>query len=151
MSSMGSVEVTVTNGGWNGDFEVDDTGDLVLSFDTGSVPQATTERLTRLVMTTPNLSFNGNVIGWADDIFHVNWGAGLRAYVDENFSASDVNTLIATISAKVQADPEVDTASIAQSLNGSNEVVFVISFATNNGQSGVLPQLTLTPGSVQVG
>lgn len=152
MSGVGAIEVTISNGGWGGDFGIDETGDLELSQDEIGAPQATIERMTRLVLTTPNLTDqNGNAIGYADDIFHVDWGAGIRAYVDENISTALLQKIVNRIRTSMLADDQISKALPpvidAQIIDSSNATLS-IRFWTNDGASGVLPTLSLTPSNV---
>ena len=83
--SIGSVEITISNGGWNGDYVIDPTGDLALSIDTLASQAASEERLMRLVMTCPLFKDpNGNPLTIPDDIFNSGWGAGAPFYVDDD-------------------------------------------------------------------
>lgn len=150
MPVPGSIaEVAITNGGYGGDFLLDDTGDLVLSIDTPSSPQATIERLTRLVLTNANLTDEqGNVIGYADDIFHPTWGASVRAYVGENFSDAIVQAVTSKIRAQLADDPMVAASPVPQvslTQTAPNTVALVVTFLTTDGQTAVLPTITLTP------
>lgn len=143
-------ELTITNDGWAGDFELDETGDLVISTDTPTVPQATIERVARMIMTTPNITdANGNAVGFADDIFHTTFGAGMRAYVDGNFNQQTFNALIAAIKDQL-ADPDMGiaqnpapTVTITQ-ISSSSANLNVAFYDAVYGAYAVLPTLPLT-------
>ena len=74
----------ISNGGWGGDLVLSPSGDLQLSYDTADVPEATFERISRLINTSPRLfSDSGAPISAGDYPGQPNWGAGLPAEVDE--------------------------------------------------------------------
>ncbi len=69
MAQYGSTEWSISQGGFGGDLELDPvTGDLLLVQDTPGNPAATTQRITRLLLTNPRpLDVDGNPIGFPDD------------------------------------------------------------------------------------
>lgn len=147
-------EVTISGGGWGGDFLLDDTGDLVLSQDTADVPQATIERLTRMVLTTPMLrDAQGNPIGWADDIHHPDWGVGLRAFVNEAFNASTFQSIANAVISQLKLDPGVSQSSapaVSFAQRGVYNAQMSISFVTALGKSAVLPTINLSPSTISI-
>jgi hypothetical protein len=152
MPAPGSiVEIAISNGGYGGDFLLDDTGDLVLSIDTPSDPQATIDRLTRLILTNANVTDgNGNVIGYADDIFHPTWGASVRAYIGENFTDAIAQTITTKIRAQLAEDPMVADSAPVLTQTAPNTVAIVVTFSTTDGQTAVLPTIALTPNGAFV-
>jgi phage baseplate assembly protein W len=148
------AEVQITGGGWGGDFALDSTGDLILSQDTSQVPQATIERLTRLVLTCANLTDQyGNVIGWADDIHHPNWGAGIRAYVNATFNQTTFQNITNAIQAQLAVDPAVaiqPQPQVSLTQQGTYGASLQIQFKTQQGQLVVLPTINLTPTNVSL-
>jgi hypothetical protein len=77
--------LAISNGGWGGDLVPSSTGDALLAYDYPGDPQATKQRIQRIVNTTPRQwdPRTGAVISRGDDPFHPDWGAGLPAQVDE--------------------------------------------------------------------
>lgn len=144
MTTFGNaVEVDLP---WGGDFTYDATGDLVLA--TGD--NAIRERLIRMILTSPNLVVDGVAIGFADDIYHPTWGAGLRAQVGETMNATQQNALAGRIRQQLAADASVATSpppSVAYSTSG-NAMFLKVTYYDTNGQKQVLPTFSLTPAGV---
>lgn len=153
MANTGNVEIDLGLG-YAADFSIDATGDLVLAQDAATSSNATTQRITRLILTTPMLTDqSGNAIGYADDIFHPNWGAGLRAYVDGAFNATTLQSIAASVQQQLAADPAVSntpTPIVNLSLQSTYAALLQVTFWTTNGQKQVLPTITLTPTNVGI-
>jgi hypothetical protein len=140
--------VSAQGNGWNGDFAIDDTGDLVLAVDSATTSDATVQRCTRMLMTSPQL-FDpfGNPIGEADDIFHPTYGAGLRAEVGENFDDAVLAAIKARILNALASDPGV-AQTPAPTVNilslDAFHVAITVQINTVTGQQAVLATLRLT-------
>lgn len=145
---------------WNDDFSLDETGDLLIAYDTVASaqssfnPEATTQRLVRLVLSCPGGSdVNGNPLGQADDIFHPLWGAGARAYVGDTISSDDLAILKGNIAAQLLQDP-----SVASTPPPQIDLYFVELYVYQlkilwygwNGVQYALPTIQLTPKGVQI-
>lgn len=133
---------------WNGDFTFDDTGDLVLAADTPTSPDATTQRLVRLLFTSPLLKDRyGNPIAWPDDLFHPTWGAGLRAWVDSPFDDISLETIRSDTMAALLKDPGVSPSPAPQvtfQRTALYEQTMTVAYQPTTGSWAVLPTLNLT-------
>lgn len=140
--------VGVSGNGWNGDFALDDTGDLVLAIDSASSSDATVQRVTRVLLTNPRLFDNaGNPIAEGDDFFHPDLGGGLRAEVGENFDDAAIAGIKARVLNTIGDDPGVDSSNPGQvTVTAVDSVTVTIHIVLNTvtGQQVALPLLTLT-------
>ncbi len=140
--------VGVSGNGWNGDFAIDDTGDLVLAVDSATSSDATVQRVTRVLLTNPRLfDAAGNPIAEGDDFFHPDLGAGLRADVGENFSDSTIGSIKAAVLKCLADDPGVDPSNpgtVEVTAVDSVTVTVKIVLNTITGQQAPVPLLTLT-------
>jgi phage baseplate assembly protein W len=134
--SFGNVELWLPA---NGDFSLNPNGDLKLAVDTANTSDATSQRLVRLMLTSPRQAPNIN----ADDPFNPDYGAGLPSAVgsvDPNI-ASDIT---ARISQALLNDPSVSTIqSITVSPNSNGLVSVQVVVVATNGQIVVLPSQLL--------
>ncbi len=109
---MPSVELGISNGGYGGDWQLDPvTADLLLVVDAPGNLTATTQRLTRLLFTTPR-SFDlgtNQPLGAPDDICNPDYGAGLPSLVGE-LPTQAVQSLQRNLSAAIVSDPYVATS-----------------------------------------
>src|SRR5260370_16121295 len=105
----GNAEISMTNNGWNGDFSVDPTGDLVLAVDTPNNPIATQQRLYRLLMTNPrSFSQDANApCSVPNDLFAPSYGAGLRLQTGQMMTGALVGKIESAIYAALQTDPTI--------------------------------------------
>lgn len=156
MASTGAaVEADLNSGlGWGGDLSLDSTGDIVLAQDGPTSSNATQQRITRLILTTPALKdSSGNALGYADDIFHPKWGSGLRAYVDGAFNAQTLQQIAAAVQQQLAQDPAVSntpTPTVSLSLQGTYTALLLVTFWTTSGQKQVLPTITLSPSNISI-
>jgi hypothetical protein len=150
----GSVEVDLPYGG---DFSYDSTGDLILAIDAPGNPGnpvATNQRLVRLILSSPNLvGANGKPIGYADDIFHPNWGAGMRAYVSENFSPQTLQKLANNIRQQLAQDYAVAASpspTVTLTMVTTTAATLQIVYYDTDGEKQTLPTINLTPSAATV-
>lgn len=140
----------MTNNGWNGDFEIDATGDVVLVQDVQNNPAATQQRLYRLLMTNPRLfDGSGNPISSGDDIFAPDYGAGVRALTGQMITPAFITSLQAHILKGLATDPGVaaDPPPTVTITNVGNNIVQVdVSCNSITGEIVTLPSFKL-PGS----
>lgn len=148
----GSVEFSLP---WNGDFTLTDTGDIQLSADNSTAPNATIERITRLLLTSPTLFDQNNApIAQPDDLFHPTWGAGLRAYVGTNFTAALLQQIQAATLQQLRQDPGVafqPTPIVTVTSPSLNTVTMTVQFWSPQGQPLALPTITISPNGILVG
>lgn len=148
---VGSVEIALSNSGWNGDFLLTPTGDLQLVTDQPSAPNATMQRLIRLILTNPRLlDPSGNPIAIPNDRFNPTYGAGVRALVGQAITSAMVSGIQSRIIAALLADPDVATnpppnVSVTQSSLYAVSVS-VICYAVS-GEIITIPSLQLPIGS----
>lgn len=149
-TSYGSVEFSISEGGYGGDFELDPvTSDLLLVIDQPGNPAATLQRLTRLLLTNPRpRDVDQNAIGLPDDLFHPDYGAGLGAAVGENFTPQLVNGMKARILAALANDPYISiTPKPIVTISQSGALLTVsLSCYTVLGDPIVITQLPISGG-----
>lgn len=91
VTQTGNVEIDLD---WNGDFQLQANGDLLLALDLQNNATATTQRIQRLLYTNPRM-LNANSIGYAsagDDVFHPDYGVGLPSRVGGMFPGGATRT-----------------------------------------------------------
>lgn len=147
MPQIGSTEAFLE---WGSDFQIDDTGDIMLAQDDKVAATATIQRLVRMLLTSPRLKDErGNFLAPSDDYFNPDYGAGLRAAVDMGFSQANLAALRSAIFNQLSNDPGVaSTPSPVVNvtlLSDNITVVINVSFTTSDGQLQVLPTLELSP------
>ena len=135
---------------YGADFIIDDTGDLQLAVDSLNTFDATIQRLTRLLLTSPVIYDNANKpLTPPDDIFHPEYGAGLRAAVDSGYTKQNLTALKASILSQLAEDPAVANTpqpQVAMTLMSDNQTVLLnITFTTVQGQTLSLPTLYVSP------
>jgi hypothetical protein len=101
----GVVEMTISGGGYGGDFVRLPNGDLALSIDTESSSPATQERLARYVLTNKRIVDTfGNPVARGDHPAYQNFGAGIGAYVGAQASPAVESDIQADISDQINGD-----------------------------------------------
>lgn len=147
---MPNVDFAMTNNGWNGDFEIDATGDVVLVQDVQNSPLATQQRLYRLLMTNPRLfDGSGNPISSGDDLFAPDWGAGVRALTGQMITDAFTTDIQTHVLDALASDPGVaqDPApAVTVTSVGNNTVLVSVTCTAVTGEIVTLPSFSL-PGS----
>jgi hypothetical protein len=149
--AAGSVEIAISNGGWNGDFALTANGDLQLAIDTPATPAATVQRLVRAIQTTPRLTdAAGNPIARPDDCFNCTYGSGVRALVNQPITPALIAGLQARIIAALLADPSI-APNPPPVVNVGQTGTFTVSISVTcfavSGEIVTIPSLTLPYGS----
>jgi hypothetical protein len=104
----GVVEMTISGGGYGGDFVRLPNGDLALSIDTQSSSPATQERLARYCLTNKRIIDPfGNAIARGDHPAYQALGAGIGAYVGAQASPATTSDMQADISDQINRDPYI--------------------------------------------
>jgi hypothetical protein len=104
----GVVEMTISGGGYGGDFVRLPNGDLALSVDTQSSSPATQERLARYCLTNPRIVDPfGNPVARGDHPAYQDFGAGLGRYVGAQSSPAVESDMQAAISDQISRDPYI--------------------------------------------
>ena len=134
---------------WNSDFVLDDTGDLLVVQDTQNSATATTQRLIRLLLTSPRIKgANGQYISPGDDLFNSDWGAGLRAAVHMGFSPKNIAALQTLILGELKQDPGVATTPApvvnVQLQSGGQACTLNVQFTSVTSQLVALPTLVIS-------
>ena len=139
---MSNVEIWLEA---NGDFIQTDNGDLKLATDTPYSSDATTQRLTRLLMTNPRLiDAAGNPISTPGDLFYPNYGAGEPALVDQPVTPAFVQALQSRIINALLKDPTVSpnprpTVTVNQLNSSTVQVAIAVTTVTGQQVTFVLP------------
>jgi hypothetical protein len=106
MAQIGNVEVYLTNGGYGGDFILADNGDLLLAEDTVLDPEATLQRVMRLILTNAKIiDADGTPISEADDIFNDWYGSSIRALIGQMITPALLAGIKARILQALTTDP----------------------------------------------
>lgn len=138
---LAAVEVLLPYGG---DYSLTSTGDLQLVKDQPGNPAATTQRIIFLLLTNPG-----------DDLFNLDYGAGCRATVGRPNVMANVDAIRRTISSALANDPFVAVSpgpTIGITLSPDNQsAIIAISFFSVIGQYVSLPDISLSPNSIQIG
>lgn len=147
---MPNVDFLMSNNGWNGDFQIDATGDIILVQDQPSYPLATQQRLYRLLMMNPRLFDGaGNPISCGDDLFATDYGAGIRALTGQMITPAFIELLTQQIIDGLASDPDV-VLSPLPTINvqnvGNNTVLIDVSCTIATGETVTLPTFTLPGG-----
>lgn len=146
MSST-SVEVSLIYGG---DLVLQANGDLQLSIDVFGtiVPQATFERILRIILTNPiTIDANGNPVIRPDYLEHPYFGSGARSAIEENFTSALVDSINARIQNALstypyivhQPPPTIDWQQVKP-----GEYTLVISGTAITGEPYILPAIPLS-------
>lgn len=147
---MACVELSISNGGYGGDFELDpNTGDLLLVEDTPGNPAATKQRLTRLLLTTPRSSDLGtnDPLGFPDDVCNPDYGAGLPALVGVLPTQRVLSTVQSNLAKIIAADPYVASTpvpSVTVTSASGGFLFVVITCDTSDGDPLLLEQVLAT-------
>lgn len=149
MPQVGSVELTISNGGWSGDFVQAPNGDLLLSVDSLDASPATIERLTRIVQTTPReFDQYGSPIARGDHPFFQDLGAGVATFVGENYSeelTAEIETRI--LAATSHSNGIVQDPAPVITFDFSDPLLSIsISVETTTGQTATTPAIPLLLG-----
>lgn len=151
---MGAVEVDLP---WGGDFTLTANGDLLLAYDTLDGSAASIQRLSRMALNNPlRLDATGTPISSPDDIFHVDWGSGVRSRVGElygddlaNAVVTDIRGQLARDSYIAQSPPPIVEVGLAADLvpgvdpQDRDRYAFIITVTTIVGQTITLPTFIL--------
>lgn len=136
---------------YGGDLSLAPNSDLQLSQDTLDEPQATYERVLRVVLTNPiTTDASGNPLVRPDDLFHVNFGSGARAAIGEPFTPALVKAVNARITAALNDDPYIANNSISVTwTQGQRAGSYSLTVACNSilGEPWIFPPIPLIFGS----
>jgi len=144
----GNVEISLSNNGWNGDFSVDSTGDLILAADVPNSPIATQQRVYRLLMSNPR-SFNEATnapVSIPTDLFAPGYGAGLRMSTGQMMTANLLGEIESSIYAGLATDPTIvnSPAPIVTIKNAGNGVLQInLSCTAVSGETINIPSFPL--------
>lgn len=132
---------------YGSDLTVAPNGDILLSQDTPIEPQATYERVLRIVLTNPvTTDDQGNPLVRPDDLFHVNFGAGARAAIGEPYTPALVKAINARIVAACNQDPYIQQNSTSITWSAGPTVgsySLTVSVTSVSGTPFVLPPIPL--------
>lgn len=132
---------------YGGDFVISPQGSLQLAVDDQNSATATTQRLTRLVLTTPiQKDQYGRVIGRGDSYFYPQYGASLRTYVDSTPTASDLAAIRAAILNGIAQDPGIARTPapiVTITQPDSTSLLVYIQVVTASGQTVTLPNIVI--------
>ena len=148
----GAVEIALVYGGV---LTFQSNGDLQLSQDTPTSPQATFERVLRIVLTNPTTTDgNGNPIGRPDDLFHPSFGSGVKAAIGEPGTPALVQAVSARIIAAIQADPYIATSpaptvSLTQLTIGTWQLI--VTCSAISGEPFTLPSFIISTTGLVTG
>lgn len=111
---------------YGSDFAILPNGDLQLAQNTTDSTDATTQRIIRLVMTSPRLFINGQYVTFPDDLFNPDWGSGQPQLVGKPISVI-IPALTAQINKALANDPTIapypaPTVTITQANNNTVNV-----------------------------
>lgn len=145
---MPNVEIGLTNNGWNGDFQTDSTGDLVLVSDQPNAPVATQERVYRLLMTSARDTDEetGSPSSVPDDLFAPDWGASLRRRTGEMITPQLLGNIESDIESGLQLDETIDQTTqptVILTTPGNNTVQIALSCNAITGDVITIPSFTL--------
>lgn len=139
-----AVELALVYGG---DLSLGSNADVALSVDTPNSPQATYERILRIVLTNPlTTDAQGNPLVRPDDLFHVNFGAGARAAIGEPYTPALVKAVNARIVAACNDDPYIAQNSVSVTwVQGSSPGTYLLTLSATSvsGTPFVLPPIPL--------
>jgi hypothetical protein len=145
---MPNVEVSISNGGWGGDFSVDATGDLVLATDILNAPTATQQRIYRLLMTNPRFfDANNNPISFPGDLFASTYGSGIRALVGQMITPQLTALIQTQIVNALMSDPTIarSPAPVVTVTNvGSNTIQVSLTCTAVTGEVVTIPSFNLS-------
>jgi hypothetical protein len=137
-----AVEISLIYGGT---LSIGANGDIAISQDTPGSPQATFERVLRIVMTNPiQFDDTGAPVVAPDNLFDTGFGAGVKDSIGENFTTALQKGVNSRIIAACNADPYI--------VNNSTSVVWtqgqlpgewslVLSFTPVGGQPFTSPPI----------
>lgn len=144
-----AVEVALI---WGGDLTIQANGDLLLSFDTPGNPEATFERVLRIVMTNPTqYDASGNPISPPDYLSHPNFGAGVRGSIGEPFVPALTDGIVTRVRSALAADPYIASDPAPKvnftQLDYQTWQLIVECYAIT-GAPFVLPAFAITPSGI---
>jgi hypothetical protein len=145
---MPNVEIALTNNGWGGDFQVDATGDLVLVQDANNNPAATTQRVYRMLMTSPRQvdPDTGDPVSIPDDLFAPGYGGGLRVHVGKMITPGLIGEIESDIEAGLQTEDTIDNSqppSVAITRPANNLLQIALECDTVTGEVVSVPSFPL--------
>lgn len=141
---------------YGGDYVLTPTGDWAIVQDTPSNPAASIQRIIFLLFTNPSLT-NAQGTGTTppDDICFPGYGAGLRMFVGYPLTTANTDTIVRQIMSGLADSPFVSqnpapTVTLTPQSDGST-LVISIQFWSVYGQPITLPDVILSPTSIQLG
>jgi hypothetical protein len=146
MGQIGNADIDAPYGG---DWSFTPQGDFATVADTFDNPAATQQRLYRLILTSPRLKDdNGSPLPGTrpDDLFHPDYGAGLRTIVGESVSAQLLNDAKSRILAALALDTGIvqfPAPAVTATDYGGGYVEFDVSCQTVLGQQVTIPSIPL--------
>lgn len=142
--AIGNVEVALVYGQ---DLQIDATGDIVLNFDAPNAPNATQQRIYRLILQAAILyDTNQDPLTYPDDVFNPLRGAGLGVHVGEPVDYTLASTMKSRIMSALSSDPDIvqTPAPIVNVTDlGGGQTQIDVSVNTIYGQTVTIPSLVL--------
>jgi hypothetical protein len=133
---------------YGGDLSIQSNNDIQLSIDVQGSPEATYERVLRIILTNPiTYDVNGNPLVRPDDLFHANFGSGARAAIGEPYTPALVSAVNARILAALASDPYVVSTpapTVTWTTVSAGEYNLVVSLTSVTGQPFTLPAIPLS-------
>jgi len=137
---------------YGGDLAIMSNNDILLSQDVQGSPEATYERVLRIILTNPiTFDANGNPLVRPDDLFHANFGSGARAAIGEPYTPALVSSVNARILAALASDPyviSIPTPTVKWTTIAPGAYNLVVSLTSVTGQPFTLPPIPLTATGV---
>ena len=133
------------------DWQRSPSGNILLAKDDpNGEATAATQRLMRIILTTPRLfDDHGIPVARADDKYNPTFGAGLPAYVDENVNDAVLGAMRAAILGNIAIDPyfvSVPQPTVKFQQQDANTLLLWVRAVTTSGQVAATPALPLSVG-----
>lgn len=134
---------------WGGDFSLTDSGDFAMVVDTPDRPDATIQRITRLILTNPSITGTNGQPTPPGDMFNPQWGAGVRVRVGSNITPDLIDDITRRIRSGLASDPAVmmnPPPVITITQLSSTALAIDVQFYVATGQLVVVPTIPLDLG-----